>query len=78
MDIRIKKVGRIVLFCCVFMCSIADTKNIVLLQENCVETQTDVLMGTKIVWQYKTIDGILYKRGYNEATRKRVTDWIRA
>ena len=31
----------------------------------------------KIQWYYKTVDGVMYKRGYDVQEKKWVTDWIK-
>lgn len=44
------------------------------------DTGTEILSGSveradNISWQYKTIDGKLYKRLYNYTTGKALSDW---
>lgn len=38
--------------------------------ESSIEIRAD-----KIDWQYKTVNGILYRRLYNYTTKKPVSDW---
>ncbi len=34
-------------------------------------------MADKLVWRYKTVNGIMYKRLYNGSTKQWVGNWIR-
>lgn len=39
---------------------------------------TEATYANKIVWKYKTINGVLYKRQYNRTTNQWIGDWVKA
>lgn len=49
------------------------TESIVVTQED-----TTVYSGDVIVWKYKVMNGKLYKRKYNQTTKKWIGSWIPA
>ena len=42
------------------------------------EEDSSVYSGDVIVWKYKTMNGKLYKRKYNQTTKKWIGKWIQA
>ena len=42
------------------------------------EEDSSVYSGDVIVWKYKTMNGKLYKRKYNQTTKKWIGNWIPA
>lgn len=42
------------------------------------EEDSSVYSGDVIVWKYKTMNGKLYKRKYNQTTKKWIGKWIPA
>ena len=49
------------------------TESVVIAQED-----TTVYSGDVIVWKYKVMNGKLYKRKYNQTTKKWIGSWIPA
>lgn len=42
-----------------------------------LEKQETIFAGPVIVWRYKKINNVLYKRQYNQSTKKWIGLWIR-
>lgn len=51
----------------------------VIISDNLSETTPSEItpFGDRIVWKYKTINGVLYRRKYNYTKKEWIGDWIK-
>lgn len=74
---RISK--RIILICGIFLIAV-NALFIRVEAQSSAEPATNesiTVTSARIKWAYKTINGVKYKRGYDEKTNEWVTDWIK-
>mgnify|MGYP006964309078 CR=1 FL=1 len=76
MKIRTKKIAIVLMAACISVSGLLAAPAYEV-HAMASETETVMPMADKLVWKYKIINGVMYKRLYNQSTKKWVGNWIK-